>query len=193
MASVSIETGGYMQLWLLIMVLVSLTGCASLSKQECLDASATSWEGIGFVDGHDGYNPDRRLAQHYEACSKVGVSPDRTTYMAGWSRGILEYCTPDRGYAIGLSGSSGNPELCPAESGAIFQDNVQLGLRVYEVKREMDSIYHEIEDLEERLDDKRLDKQARRDIRERIRHRDDEMSHLRWQLMEAQSIPLIRY
>ena len=113
--------------------------------------------------------------------------------MAGWSRGILEYCTPDRGYAIGLSGSSGNPELCPAESGAIFQDNVQLGLRVYEVKREMDSVYHEIEELEERLEDKRLDKQARRAIRDRIRHHDDEMSHLRWQLMEAQSIPLIRY
>lgn len=182
-----------MRLWLLLAAVALLTGCATLSKQECLDAGATSWEGIGWVDGREGYDPERRLGQHYEACSKVGVSPDRNTYMAGWSRGILEYCTPERGYAVGLSGSRGNPELCPDATGSIFQDNVELGLRIYELKREMDSLYYEIENLEKRLDDKNLDKHVRRDIRERIRRLDHDMSHLRWQLNEAQAIPVIRY
>lgn len=186
------ESEVFMQLLLLILMVVSLGGCATLSEQECLDARATSWEGIGWADGREGYHPDRRLGQHFEACSKVGVSPDRDTYMAGWSRGILEYCTPDRGYATGLAGSRGNPELCPDETGVIFQDNVELGLRVYELKREMDSIYYEIEGLEKRLEDKRLDNNARRDLRERIRRRDHDMSDLRWQLNEAQSVPLIR-
>ena len=182
-----------MQRWILAMVVLSLSGCATLSEQECLDAGATSWEGIGWTDGHNGYNPDQRLGMHFEACSKVGVSPDRDTYMAGWSRGIYEYCTPDRGYSIGLSGSRGNPELCPDETGIIFQDNVQLGLRIYELKHQMDWLYSEIQDLERRLDDRSLDNRARRDIRERIRDRDTEMSHLRWQLIEAQSVPIIRY
>ncbi|OGR23622.1 MAG: hypothetical protein A2277_09650 [Desulfobacterales bacterium RIFOXYA12_FULL_46_15] len=182
-----------MQLWLLIAAVALLTGCATLSEQECLDAGATSWEEIGWVDGCEGYHPDRRLDQHYEACSKVGVSPDQDTYMAGWSRGILEYCTPDRGYAVGLSGSRGNPELCPYETRAIFQDNVKLGLRIYELKQEMDSLYYKIENLEKKLDDKQLDKHARRDIRERIRRLDHDMSDLRWQLNEARSISIIRY
>ncbi|EKD34460.1 MAG: hypothetical protein ACD_75C02329G0001 [uncultured bacterium] len=182
-----------MQQWLLVLILVSLSGCASLSKQECLDADATSWEGVGYEDGYNGYHPDRRLSQHYQACSKLGVFPHRETYMTGWSRGILEYCTAERGYAIGLSGSRGNPELCPDGTGILFQENAELGLQIYALKREMDSVYNEIEDLERRLDDAKLDKHARRDIRDRIRHRDDEMSHLRWRLMEAQSMPLIRF
>lgn len=182
-----------MQLWLVVMILVSLSGCASLSEQECLQADATSWESIGYEDGYNGHHPDRRLNQHYEACSKLGVFPHRDTYMTGWSRGILGYCTPERGYEIGLSGSRGNPELCPGDSGFLFQENAELGLQIYELKREMEAVYREIEDLERRLDDAKLDKQARRNIRDRIRHRDDEMSQLRWRLMEAQSGPLIRF
>lgn len=182
-----------MKLWFFFLLLASLSGCATLSDRECLDAGATSWEGIGWADGRDGYHPDRRLNMHYEACSKVGISPDRNSYMAGWSRGILEYCTPERGYAVGLSGAGGNPELCPDGTGIIFQANVQLGLRVYEVKREMDLLYSEIEALERRLNDRNLDRYARRDIRERLRHYDEEMFHLRWQLIDVQSIPLIRY
>lgn len=182
-----------MHQWLLVLILVSLSACASLSKQECLDADATSWEGVGYEDGYNGYNPDQRLSQHYEACSKLGVFPHRESYMIGWSRGILVYCTPERGYAIGLSGSRGNPAMCPDGTGILFQENVELGLRIHELKREMNSVTYEIEGLEEKLGDAELDKQARRQIRDRLRHRDDQMAHLRWRLMEAESMPLIRF
>lgn len=182
-----------MQLWRVVLILLSLSGCASLSERECLEADATSWEGVGYEDGYNGHHPDRRLSQHYEACSELGVFPNRETYMKGWNRGILLYCTAERGYEIGLSGSRGNPELCPESTAYFFQENAELGLHIYELQREMDSVYREIEDLEQQLDDKKLDNQSRRVIRDRIRHRDDEMANLRWRLMEAQSAPLIRF
>lgn len=182
-----------MQQWFLVLVLVSLSGCASLSRKECLDADATSWEGVGYEDGYNGYEPEQRLSQHYQACSRMGVLPHRESYMTGWSQGILTYCTPERGYAIGLSGSRGNPAVCPGDAGMIFQENIELGLRIYELQGEVDSVSDEIEDLEKKLDDARLDYHARRQIRERLRHRDDEMAYLRWRLMEAQSSPLIRF
>lgn len=182
-----------MQPWLVVLVLMTLSGCASMSKQECLDAAATSWEGVGYEDGYNGYDPGLRLSQHDEACREVGVFPHRETFMMGWSRGIREYCTPQRGYQVGLSGSSGNPELCPDDTGILFQENAELGQRIYGLKREMDSVYSEIKDLEKRLDNAQLDKHERRAIRDRIRHRDDEMSHLRWRLIEAEAAPLIQF
>lgn len=182
-----------MRYFLATIILVMLSGCASLSEQDCLDASASSWDAIGWYDGHNGYDPDARLGRHYDACSKIGIVPDRNTYMIGWSRGIIEYCTPDRGYAVGLTGSWGNASLCPQETRALFQDNVQLGLRIYELKREMDWLYRQIEELENQLDDDYLDSRARKEIRRRIRHHDAEMSDLRWQLIDTQAIPIIRY
>ena len=182
-----------MQLWLVVLILMSLSGCASLSERECLEADATSWERIGYEDGFNGYHPDRRLNQHSEACGELGVLPQRETYMAGWSRGVREYCLPERAYQVGLSGSRGNPGICPDGTDFLFRENVELGLLIHELRREMDSVYHEIEDLERKLDDSKLDKRARRDLRDRIRYRDDQLSDLRWRLMEAQSAPLIRF
>ncbi len=182
-----------MQLWLVVLILMSLSGCASLSERECLEADATSWENIGYEDGYSGYHPDRRLKAHYEACSELGVFPHRESYMTGWFRGVRGYCTPERAYEVGVSGSRGNPEICPDGTDFLFRENVELGLRIHELKREMDVVYHEIEDLERKLDDAKLDKHVRRDIRDRIRYRDDELSDLRWRLMEAQSAPLIRF
>ena len=180
-------------LWFLFVATVGLSGCASMTKEQCLQASATSWEHIGRVDGSDGWDPDQRLAMHSEACQEVHVLPDRKTYMRGWSNGVLEYCTTDRGYAVGLSGSSGNSRICPPETRGLFDDNVDLGLRVHDLRNQIHSLDSEIDDYESRLKDPKLDRETRHDLHERIRNRDRELTHLRMLLSEAQSIPVIRH
>jgi len=180
-------------LWLLLVASVALSGCASMTKEQCLEAGASSWERIGWNDGRDGWDPDQRLAMHSEACQEVHVLPDRKTYMHGWSNGVIEYCTPDRGYAVGLGGSSGNSRVCPPETRGLFDYNVDLGLRVYNLRNQINSLDSEIDGYENRLRDPKLDRETRHDLHERIRNRDRELTHLRMLLNEAQSIPVIRY
>jgi len=181
-----------MKTWCLVLVLAGLAGCASLSEEQCRQAGATSWEGVGLADGQDGREADQRLEMHRDACGKIGIAPDRAAYMKGWSRGVLDYCTPDRAYSIGLSGFNGNDRLCPGNTGHLFRANIQLGQRVHHLKREIERTQDEIRDFEKKLSDKNLDRDTKLDLQSRIRQRDRELSHLRQLLIEAQSIPLIR-
>jgi len=164
-----------------------------MTKEECLEANATSWEGIGRIDGSDGWDPERRLEMHREACQEVRILPDRTSYMRGWHIGVVEYCTPDRAYSVGLSGSSGNSGVCPPAIRGFFDDNVELGLRVYNLRNQISSLESEIDSYEDRLRDPKLDGETRHDLHAKIRHRDEEISHLHMLLNEAQSMPIIRY
>ena len=77
-----------------------LGGCASLSEEECRNAD---WGRLGHQDGAAGY-PESRLAEHAEACAKIGIRPMGDIWRAGWDRGVLLYCVPSVGWREGLSG-----------------------------------------------------------------------------------------
>lgn len=170
-----------------------LTGCATMSKEQCLEAGATSWEHIGYVDGGDGHEPDSRLAMHRDACKEVRIIPDRNSYMVGWRNGLVNYCTPEKAYEVGRSGYSSNSRLCPPEIRNLFEDNVDLGRRVYSLRMELSSLESEIDGYENTLRDKKLSNETRRDLHAKIRNRDRELSHLRMLLREAEAEPLIRF
>lgn len=177
---------------LLLMSMSVLAGCVSMSETECRNANAATWESIGQEDGQDGQTPERRLAQHREACAKVGVTPDRDRYLQGWSRGIVDYCTPERAYAVGLDGSSGNDAMCPGDSSRLFRLNAQLGRQVHDLKDDISRLQDEIRGMEKKLENPQLDRDARADLRAKIRHRDEELSRLRPLLVEMQMRPLVR-
>lgn len=170
-----------------------LAGCATMTKEQCLEANATSWEHIGYVDGGNGHDPDSRLAMHRDACKEVRVLPDRSSYMVGWKNGLVNYCTPEKAYEVGRSGASGNSRLCPPEVRDLFDDNVDLGRRVYSLRMELSSLESEIDGYENKLRDQKLSHEQRRDLRAKIRNRDSELSHLRMLLREAEAEPLIRF
>ena len=71
-----------------------LGGCASLSEEECRNAD---WGRLGHQDGAAGY-PESRLAEHAEACAKIGIRPMGDIWRAGWDRGVLLYCVPSVGW-----------------------------------------------------------------------------------------------
>lgn len=170
-----------------------LAACATMTKEQCLEANATSWEHIGYVDGGNGHDPDGRLALHHDACKEVRVLPDRRSYMVGWQNGLVNYCTPEKAYAVGRSGDSGNSRFCPPEVRDRFDDNVDLGRRVYSLRMELSSLESEIDGYENKLRDSKISNEMRRDLRAKIRNRDAELSHLRMLLREAEAEPLIRF
>lgn len=125
----------------------ALSGCASLSESQCL---AGDWQTVGYRDGTNGQDPSA-LLKHQNACVKHGVTPDRQAYLAGWDRGILQYCQPRNGFALGERGAS-FPHLCPDTVVDLFEAAYHDGRRIYLARAEIRRLEREIDAREHRLE-----------------------------------------
>ncbi len=137
---------------------LALGSCATMSAEQCM---AGDWGGQGYADGQSGLTMSR-LAEHAEACAKVGIVPDDVSYAAGRQQGLLRYCTPDKGFEVGRAGSS-YAGVCPAELEAEFLPAYNDGRVVYEVVSALESARSSVSSLGgrlEELDDKISAKQA---------------------------------
>lgn len=117
-----------------IAIIGILSGCATLSKEECL---AADWMVIGDADGAAGYSPQERFAGHTKACSKIGVVPDQTLWNQGYQKGLVRYCTPQNGLSVGEAGKS-YANVCPLDRSARFQQGYDLGKKAYDIRRDID-------------------------------------------------------
>ena len=72
-----------------MLINISVMGCATLSKEECLRGE---WRVIGYKDGVKGYNMEERLEKHEKACKDYGVKPEIARYQAGRQAGLSYYC-----------------------------------------------------------------------------------------------------
>ena len=137
-----------------------LSGCATLSQEECRQGD---WRGIGYADGAAGYQASR-IAEHAEACREFGIAPDQRAYTMGRTEGLRVYCTPQNGFAVGRTGGSyGN--VCPPGAADAFLSGYEDGQVVWTyVKRVNDArsrgtnaqnrvneINREMTDIENRL------------------------------------------
>ncbi|WP_317932227.1 DUF2799 domain-containing protein [Halioxenophilus sp. WMMB6] len=111
------------RLTLLTTILLVLTGCATLSEEECLVAD---WYQIGLEDGSLGRS-SQWLAKHRKACAKAGVTPDLAAYEEGHEQGLMRFCNYNNGLGFGLNGAV-LPQFCPAPTRAEFQLGYQHGL-----------------------------------------------------------------
>ncbi len=112
--------------------LLLLCSCASMNQSECLNAN---WQMIGLEDGAQG----RTLAyvgNHRKACAEYGISPDLEQYQAGHTRGLQQFCTYARGFALGQRGSR-DPNVCPPQLSGDFRFGHQRGLEIYRLNREL--------------------------------------------------------
>jgi len=75
-------------------VIIGMTGCASMSKQECLNAN---WKTIGYEDGSRG-KPETSIQAHRKACAKINITPDLPQYQQGHREGARFYCKKHTGY-----------------------------------------------------------------------------------------------
>ncbi len=124
-------------------VLLSLSGCATLSKEEC---SAANWRSIGFEDGSRGYLK-QRIGSHREACAEYGMSPDVEAYMRGHDDGVRQYCIPRQGFNLGKRGGSYNG-VCPAGLERQFLNAFNQGKQVHGLVSKVNLIHNDIHELE---------------------------------------------
>lgn len=124
----------------LILIVLSMTGCATMSKDECL---TVDWRTVGYEDGAAGYSGDR-IGQHRKACAKHGVSPDLTLYQSGREAGLREYCVPANGFRLGAQGA-GYSGLCPAELDGAFASAYESGRHLYELESRAANAAYEID------------------------------------------------
>jgi len=138
------------RIFMVAALLCGMSGCASLSKSECMNAS---WEDIGIRDGANG-RPEEYLIQHSTACAKVHVVPDRGAYLHGREQGLARFCVPTRAYQIGESGSGFDAGICRNFDQDRLQDAYDKGREVNRLGGELSSIDGEMRDINVRLEDK---------------------------------------
>ena len=133
-------------IWLVI-VLGSLSGCASMSSDECM---TSDWSAIGYEDGSRGFNTDR-FGQHRKACAKHGVTPDFSAYQNGRDQGLVEFCQPHRGFSVGSNGGSYNG-VCSVNLEADFLDAYNTGHHLYTLRSNVNRANSSINSKENELD-----------------------------------------
>lgn len=136
--------------WILIamfLALAGLSGCASMSSDECL---ASDWSAVGYEDGSRGYTSDR-FSQHRKACAKHGVTADFSAYQAGREQGLVEFCQPGRGFSVGVNGG-GYSGVCSANLEDDFLDAYNAGYHLYTLRSNVSRATSSINSKEYELD-----------------------------------------
>jgi hypothetical protein len=132
-------------------VFAGLSGCATMSGDEC---ATSDWSAIGYEDGARGYTSDH-LRKHRKACAKHYVVPDFRAYHKGRDQGLVEYCQPSRGFITGSNGGRYNG-VCSVELGADFLDAFNAGRRLHMLRssvKNADTSIHTKERELKRIDD----------------------------------------
>lgn len=143
-----------------VSLLVSLTGCASLSKDECLSGN---WEEIGVRDGANG-KPEEYLINHTTACAKVNVVPDRGAWNHGRERGLERFCQPNRMYSIGEYGGSFDAGICRNFDQERLTDAFEKGREVHYRAGVLDNIDTELRSIRTRLEKDEMEKKERESL-----------------------------
>lgn len=121
-------------------LLLALSGCATMDRDECL---TVDWRTIGFEDGVAGYSGDR-IGQHRKACAKHGVTPDLAAYQAGREDGLREYCVPSNGFRLGSNGGSYNG-MCPADLEPAFADAYASGRQLHTLQARLSNVSYQLD------------------------------------------------
>lgn len=148
----------------LVLLVLGISGCATLSEGECRTAN---WQELGRIDGTQG-QPRARLFEHAKACSDYGIRPDADAYYQGRERGLLDYCTPANAYREGRRGATYHG-VCPALLEGNFLESYRQGLAIHEVENELEGLERQIQRIEHRLDDEEIAIDERRELHSELR------------------------
>lgn len=142
---------GFIRLALLSQCLLVLSGCAVMSKEECLTAN---WQDVGYNDGLKGA-ASAKAHEYVSACSEY-IQVDLNAYNTGRKQGAEHYCTDDNGYNLGVSNAS-ITDICHVSSNEKgFNTFYNRGQEVYKASYYVTSIDNNIRELDRHSGDLRL-------------------------------------
>jgi hypothetical protein len=110
----------------LLLISVFVAGCAANTKRVACDGK--SWTQLGYQMGANGKSL-QEFHNYKSNCSKNLESLALKSYLDGYARGIVEFCTFKNGYALGYTQSAENVN-CPPEIEAEFKKGFAEGKRV---------------------------------------------------------------
>lgn len=167
--------------------LLALAGCSSIVSQETCEIG--NWEAQGYTDGSNGKSPDR-LSKIVEACSEYGLSVNNQAYYKGYEAGLPKYCTYERGYSRGESGSSYN-QVCSGELAETYAPGFEEGREIYRIYAQYEKLVDRYEyslselfDLRARLQDADLTDQQRDRIRRNIFNLERDIDDFRYNIRQ---------
>ncbi len=130
---------------LMVTLVIQLTACSSISKDECLQGD---WYSLGVNDGKAG-ELSSKFREYQKDCADHGVMPDFKTYQQGHSQGLVFFCDFPHGEAWGRVGKDYNT-ACTGKLEPAFRQGFQQGQRWYKAKKVVDDIAAAIADLQNR-------------------------------------------
>jgi hypothetical protein len=142
-----------------------LAGCATLSPEQCRNAD---WRQIGFADGANGASA-ARINDHAKACAETGVRPDLDGYLRGREQGLVNYCRPENGFAVGRGGNVPNAADCPEGMKPAFMDQYRRGQEIHLLESDLAQRRARIYENNNRM---RRDNERINRIREELRKND---------------------
>lgn len=125
-------------------------GCETISENDCITGA---WAEYGYEDGLNGRSSDR-VADYAKKCAEFGVRPDSEAYLTSYDRGIVKYCTYERGYERGENGDSFN-QACSGGLSADYAPGYDAGRAVYDLYQEHKSLVASYDDTLAALDEVR--------------------------------------
>lgn len=131
-----------------VTVVIFLSGCAAMNEQECQTAS---WYDIGLEDGSAG-RPMTNLSAYRQACAKHGVTADAGQYNQGYNEGVINFCTPQKGYNLGRNGQQ-YYGVCPAPLERPFVSAYQEGNKIFQQEQVVQRLARQISNNEQRISD----------------------------------------
>jgi hypothetical protein len=107
----------------LVCVSFLLAGCAGNVKD--IACTGQDWAGFGYKTGAEGKSV-REFDAHRSDCGAKLERNALKAYLDGYTRGIVEFCTYEKGYALG-STKAPMSESCPLEVRADFVKGYNVG------------------------------------------------------------------
>lgn len=131
---------------LLALSALLLSGCASLSENQCRTAD---WESIGYQDGSRGYDAGR-IGNHSEACAEYGIKADRELYEEGRLQGLELFCTGYNGMRLGRQGYAYSG-VCPLSLQGDFVRGYEVGRELHDMDAHMQQLQSEVQRVQAEL------------------------------------------
>ncbi|WP_237070505.1 DUF2799 domain-containing protein [Pseudoalteromonas aliena] len=169
------------------LALITLSGCTSLSQEECAYAN---WQQLGYDHGESGKAYNQGI-DTVKACREFGISPDVALYKEGYNNGLQHYCKPENGFAVGIRGESFNGVCNSKQFRKAWEegnDRYQIEARKTEINNRLDTINRRLEVISNELSAANVSSNQRRELTNERRVLDDERSSLR---RERSLIPLL--
>ena len=165
----------------LLLISLILSGCATLSKDQCQQGD---WFGIGLADGRQGETLSR-LSKHSEACAEFGIGVNSQQYMEGRTQGLNDYCLLDNAFNSGLSGRR-YQRVCPPSIDSLFDRCNSAAYEVYELRNNSNSIDNQLTNIEYQLQEGDLSRDEYYHLRQELRDLDAERNQVQMDLHAAE-------